>query len=59
MPGRMLVSRQASALLLVDLQERLLPHIEAGERVLAHATWLLRVARRLDVPVVAPVPGIQ
>jgi nicotinamidase-related amidase len=48
-----LLERDASALLLVDLQERLLPHIADGESVLRHATWLLGVARRLGVPVAA------
>jgi nicotinamidase-related amidase len=48
----MLLSRDTSALLIVDLQERLLPHIHDGETVLAHAVWLLGVARHLGVPVV-------
>ncbi len=47
----MLIQRQNSALLLIDLQQRLLPVIADHERVLAHCLWLLRLARRLDVPV--------
>jgi nicotinamidase-related amidase len=49
----MLLERDASALLLVDLQDRLLPHIADGENVLQQAVWLLAVARRLAVPVAA------
>jgi nicotinamidase-related amidase len=49
----MLLARDASVLLIVDLQERLLPHIHDADRVLEHAAWLLAVARRLRVPVVA------
>ncbi len=48
----MLIRREASVLLLVDLQERLLPRIHGGESVLGHAVWLARLARRLDVPIV-------
>ena len=40
-----------SILLIIDLQERLLPAIENGERVLEHAAWLISVARQLHIPV--------
>ncbi|MFZ9648770.1 MAG: hydrolase, partial [Fluviibacter sp.] len=40
-----------SVLLIIDLQERLLPAIDAGESVLNHAAWLIGVARQLSVPV--------
>lgn len=40
-----------SILLIVDLQERLLPAIEAGDQVLTHTAWLIGVARQLGVPV--------
>ncbi len=40
-----------SVLLIIDLQERLLPAIDAGESVLNHAAWLIGVARQLRVPV--------
>ncbi len=40
-----------SVLLLVDYQQRLLPAIFEGERVLAHALLLARTARELGVPV--------
>ena len=40
-----------SVLLIIDLQERLLPAIDAGESALNHAAWLIGVARQLSVPV--------
>lgn len=40
-----------SILLIIDLQERLLPAIEHGDSIVAHAAWLIGVARELDVPV--------
>ncbi|OIP08010.1 MAG: hydrolase [Rhodocyclales bacterium CG17_big_fil_post_rev_8_21_14_2_50_68_7] len=47
----MLLDRARSALLAVDFQERLLPHIEDWQRVLDAAVWLVRLAQRLSVPV--------
>jgi len=47
----MLIERDKSALLVVDIQERLLPHIHEGQAVLDHAVWLVKVAQRLGVPV--------
>ncbi len=49
----MLMDRNRSALLAIDFQTRLLPHIEDWQRVLEAAVWLVRLARRLDVPVMA------
>lgn len=46
----MLIERDRSALLVIDIQERLLPHIHDGPSVLDHAVWLVRVAKRLGVP---------
>ncbi len=40
-----------SVLLIVDLQERLLPAIDHGQSVIEHAAWLIGVARQLGVPV--------
>ena len=42
-----------SALVLIDLQERLMPVIAGGEGVVARAAILLQAARRLEVPVLA------
>lgn len=48
-----LMRAEHTALLVVDLQARLLPHIHDWQRVLDHADWLVQVAQRLHVPVAA------
>lgn len=48
-----LVSAESSTLLIVDVQARLLPAIHEGPRVLANCIWLVEIARRLEVPVIA------
>jgi nicotinamidase-related amidase len=48
----MLMNRRDCSLLVVDVQARLLPHIDEGDEVLAQAQWLIEVARRVGVPVV-------
>ncbi len=49
----MLIDRDNSALLVVDVQERLLPHIHDWQRLLDNVIWLVRVAQHLRVPVMA------
>lgn len=49
----MLMQAKDSTLLVIDLQARLLPAIDAGAALVEQATWLVRVAQRLDVPVIA------
>lgn len=49
----MLIDRDHSALLVVDVQERLLPHIHDWQRLLANVVWLVQVAQSMDVPVMA------
>lgn len=39
-----LIRAEQSALLLVDLQERLLPQSHDWQRVIGHADWLVHVA---------------
>jgi nicotinamidase-related amidase len=48
-----LLDAQRSTLLIVDLQQRLLPAIHDGEQILKHCLWLIRLAQRLQVPVLA------
>ena len=48
----MLMDSAKSSLLIVDVQERLLPAIADGQDVLRNCIWLAGVARRLKVPVV-------
>jgi nicotinamidase-related amidase len=49
----MLIRADDSALLIVDIQERLYPAIDQAEAMLAHSVWLLAVAQRIGVPVLA------
>jgi len=48
----MLIKRDTSVLLLVDVQERLAPAIHDGQRVVENCVWLAGVAARVEVPVV-------
>jgi len=48
----MLMNRETSVLLVVDVQERLAPAIHDGQRVVDNCVWLARLAARLGVPVV-------
>ena len=47
----MLLQADHSCLLLVDVQQRLMPAVQHGTQVVEHATWLVRLARTMDVPV--------
>jgi nicotinamidase-related amidase len=49
----MLIDTDRSVLLVVDVQEKLLPVIHERDAVLANVTWLVRVALHLGVPVAA------
>ncbi|WP_395506084.1 isochorismatase family protein [Ectopseudomonas hydrolytica] len=49
----MLMRAKDSTLLVIDLQERLLPAIDGGAAVIEQAAWLVQVAQRLEVPVIA------
>lgn len=51
----MLIKAKQSLLLMIDLQERLAPAIHDFAEVQRHNDWLLRVAQRLGIPVVATV----
>lgn len=49
----MLLTAESAVLLLIDLQQRLMPAIHDNEAVVARAARLAEAARLLDVPVVA------
>jgi nicotinamidase-related amidase len=49
----MLMNARESALLVIDVQERLLPHIHDWQRVLENTIWLVKVAQKIGVPVMA------
>lgn len=48
----MLMNRDKSVLLMIDIQERLAPAIHDGPRVVENCVWLAAVAERVGVPVV-------
>lgn len=49
----MLINAEESVLVLVDLQERLIPAIAGKEKLLRNCATLLQGARRLSVPILA------
>jgi nicotinamidase-related amidase len=49
----MLLDSKRSALLVIDVQEKLLPAVHDHAAIAAGVAWLVRVAQRLDVPVAA------
>jgi nicotinamidase-related amidase len=49
----MLIDHDRSLLLVIDMQEKLLPAIHDHERVVDNARWLIRVAQRIGIPVAA------
>jgi len=48
----MLMNREKSVLLMIDIQERLAPAIHEGSRLVDNCVWLAGVAARVGVPVV-------
>jgi nicotinamidase-related amidase len=49
----MLIDAERSMLLVIDLQERVLPAIAEHDRVVANCVWLIRAAEKIGVPVAA------
>jgi nicotinamidase-related amidase len=49
----MLLDHQHSSLLVVDVQDRLLPAIDGWQRLLDNVIWLVQIAQSLHVPVLA------
>jgi hypothetical protein len=47
----MLLQRELSGLLLVDVQEKLTPHVMRSEKMRLCCEWLVRLAQTLEVPV--------
>lgn len=46
----MLLKKEDSCLLLIDVQEKLTPHVQNSESLIARCEWLLRLATELSVP---------
>lgn len=49
----MLIDARNSALLVVDVQGKLVPAIAGWQSLLDQVVWLIRVARKLEIPVMA------
>lgn len=49
----MLMRAETSCLLVVDFQERLMPAVHQTDQVVANGVWLIQIAQRLGVPVMA------
>ncbi len=49
----MLLDRNHSAFLLIDVQEKLVPIIHEADQMIEQCAWLLRLARAMQVPVLA------
>lgn len=49
----MLLKKQDSLLILIDIQEKLVPHLLNREPFIARCEWLLKLANRIDIPVLA------
>ncbi|HXH04206.1 MAG TPA: hydrolase [Candidatus Competibacteraceae bacterium] len=46
----MLMQADRSCLLVIDIQDKLIPAIHQGAEVVANSAWLMRIAQRLEVP---------
>ncbi|NJD36660.1 MAG: isochorismatase family protein [Betaproteobacteria bacterium] len=49
----MLIDAKQSALLVVDVQGKLVPAISGWQALLDQVVWLIRLARRMEIPVLA------
>ena len=47
----MLMQKDASGLLLVDVQEKLTPHVSNSEQLIERCAWLMRLAQAVNVPI--------
>jgi len=46
----MLLEKEKSCLLLIDVQKKLMPHVQNYDAVLERCQWLMRLAKELRVP---------
>jgi nicotinamidase-related amidase len=47
----MLLNKEDSILLLVDVQEKLAPYVINSDAFIAHCEWLLKLANKMNVPI--------
>lgn len=48
----MLMHKDLSGLLLIDVQEKLTPHVMNSEKLISRCSWLMRLAHALSVPTI-------
>jgi nicotinamidase-related amidase len=48
----MLLEKEQSALMLIDVQEKLTPHVLQSEKMVARCQWLMELATELSIPMV-------
>lgn len=48
----MLLRKEDSCLLLVDVQEKLSPYVLESEAMIERCQWLMRLAQELDIPII-------
>ena len=48
----MRIHSEKSALLIVDVQDSLIPHIDKSEHMVEKVIWLCKLAQRLELPMV-------
>ena len=46
----MLLNQDNSCLVLIDVQDKLTPHVQNSKNLIARCEWMLRLATELDVP---------
>jgi len=46
----MLIQADCSCLLIIDIQEKLLPHVQDHDALVKHTAWLMQIASELKVP---------
>ncbi|KTD08086.1 hydrolase [Legionella jamestowniensis] len=46
----MLLEREQSCVLLIDVQEKLAPHVKEPEKILERCAWIIRLATELKIP---------
>ena len=49
----MLIQAERSCLLVIDIQEKLMAAIPDSQRVIANSAWLIQIATRLEIPLLA------
>lgn len=47
----MLLNKEDSLLLLIDVQEKLTPSVLNSDKLIAHCEWLLKLAKKMSIPI--------